>query len=158
MGLHEQLKKLSIAVPQPAGPFGSYIPAKKVGNLIFVSGQLPMLDGKLIATGPVPSRCSVDQARAAARQCIINGLAAAATVVDLDQLVSVVRLGVFVNSDAKFFEQPKVANAASELLIQLFGENGKHARAAVGVNSLPLDAAVEIEMVLEGEPSQQLNK
>jgi len=151
MNLHEQLKSLSITLPQLAGPFGSYVPAKKVGNLIFVSGQLPMQDGKMLAAGPVPSRCSIEQARLAARQCVINALAAAGTVIDLDQLVGVVRLGIFVNSDPTFFEQPNVANAASELLIQLFGENGRHARAAVGVSSLPLDAAVEIEVVLEGE-------
>lgn len=151
MNLREQLKKLNITLPQLAGPFGSYVPAKKVGSLIFVSGQLPMLDGKLIATGPVPSRCGIEQARVAAVQCIFNALAAAATVIDLDRVAGVVRLGVFVNSDSTFYEQPKVANAASELLIQLFGESGKHARAAVGVDSLPLDAAVEIEVVFEGE-------
>jgi enamine deaminase RidA (YjgF/YER057c/UK114 family) len=151
MGLHEQLKKLNITIPQLAGPFGSYVPAKRAGNLIFVSGQLPMLDGKLLAAGPVPSGCGIDQARTAAGQCVINALAAAGTVIDLDQLAGVVRLGVFVNSDSTFYEQPKVANAASELLIELFGGSGRHARAAVGVNSLPLDAAVEIEVVLEGE-------
>ena len=151
MSLRNELSKLNITLPQLAGPFGSYVPAKRVGNLVFVSGQLPMRDGKMLAAGPVPSRCSVEQARAAAGQCVINGLAAAGTVIDLDRLRGVVRIGVFVSSDAKFFEQPKVANAASELLIQLFGESGRHARAAVGVSSLPLDAAVEIEMVLEGE-------
>jgi enamine deaminase RidA (YjgF/YER057c/UK114 family) len=150
MNLRDQLKKLNIAIPDLAGPFGSYVPAKKVGNLIFVSGQLPMVGGKMLTSGPVPSRCSIEQARLAAAQCVINGLAAAGTVIDLDQLLGVVRIGVFVNSDSTFFEQPKVANAASELLIQLFGDSGRHARAAVGVSSLPLDAAVEIEMVLEG--------
>jgi enamine deaminase RidA (YjgF/YER057c/UK114 family) len=151
MSLRNELSKLNITVPQLAGPFGAYVPAKRVGNLIFVSGQLPMRDGKMLATGPVPSRSSIEQARVAAGQCVINGLAAAATAIDLDRLRGVVRIGVFVNSDAAFYEQPKVANAASELLIQLFGESGQHARAAVGVSSLPLDAAVEIEMVLEGE-------
>jgi enamine deaminase RidA (YjgF/YER057c/UK114 family) len=110
-----------------------------------------MLDGKMLAAGPVPSRCSVEQARLAARQCVINALAAAGTVIDLDRLRGVARVGVFVNSDPTFFEQPKIANAASELLIQLFGESGRHTRAAVGVSSLPLDAAVEIELVFEGE-------
>jgi len=151
MNLQHQLKKSSITIPTLAGPFGSYVPAKRVGNLIFVSGQLPVQDGKMLATGPVPSRCSIEQARLAAGQCVINALAAASTVIDLNQLVGVVRLGVFVNSDPTFFEQPKVANSASELLIELFGSSGRHTRAAVGVNSLPLDAAVEIEAVFEGE-------
>ena len=151
MSLRNELSKLNITIPQLAGPFGAYVPAKRVGNLIFVSGQLPMRDGQMLGAGSVPSRCSVEQARLAAAQCVINGLAAAGTVIDLDRLRGVVRIGVFVSSDATFFEQPKVANAASELLIQLFGDSGRHARAAVGVTSLPLDAAVEIEMVLEAE-------
>ncbi len=151
MSLSEQLNKLHITLPKPAGPFGTYVPARRSGNLIFVSGQLPMLDGRMLASGSVPSRCSVEQACVGAGQCIVNGLAAAGTVIDLDNLLGVVRVGVFVNSDATFFEQPKVANAASELLIKLFGGSGQHARAAVGVSSLPLDAAVEIELVLEAE-------
>jgi enamine deaminase RidA (YjgF/YER057c/UK114 family) len=151
MSLRNELSKLNITIPPLAGPFGAYVPAKRVGNLIFVSGQLPMRDGQMLGAGSVPSRCSVEQARLAAAQCVINGLAAAGTVIDLDRLRGVVRIGVFVSSDATFFEQPKVANAASELLIQLFGDSGRHARAAVGVTSLPLDAAVEIEMVLEAE-------
>jgi enamine deaminase RidA (YjgF/YER057c/UK114 family) len=149
MSLSHRLKELNITLPRLAGPFGSYVPAKRAGNLVFVSGQLPMQDGKLLTTGPVPSRTNIDQARLAARQCVINGLAAAATAVDLDQLTGVLRVGAFVNSDATFFEQPKVANAASELLIELFGDVGRHVRAAVGVNTLPLDAAVEIEFVFE---------
>jgi enamine deaminase RidA (YjgF/YER057c/UK114 family) len=149
MTLRDQLTKLNITLPTLAGPFGSYIPAKRSGNLIFVSGQLPMRNGQLLATGPVPSRCTIEQARTAAAQCVINALAAAATVTDLDHLTGVLRLGVFVTSDPTFYEQPKIANAASELLIELFGDPGKHTRAAVGVPALPLDAAVEIEMVLE---------
>jgi enamine deaminase RidA (YjgF/YER057c/UK114 family) len=151
MSLSEQLAKLNIALPKLAGPFGSYIPAKRAGGLIFVSGQIPMKDGMMVATGPVPSRCGIERARTAARQCVINGLAAAGTVIDLDKLVGVVRVGAFVNSDSNFYEQPKVANAASELLIELFGEAGRHVRAAVGTNTLPLDAAVEIELVFEAE-------
>ena len=138
-------------LPTLAGPFGSYIPAKRAGNLIFVSGQLPMRDGQMLASGPVPSRCSVEQARLAAAQCVVNGLAAAATVIDLDQITGVLRVGVFVSSDTNFYEQPKIANAASELLIQLFGDNGKHTRAAVGVASLPLDATVEIEIIFTAD-------
>jgi enamine deaminase RidA (YjgF/YER057c/UK114 family) len=145
----EKLKSLGIALPTVSGPFGAYVPARRAGNLIYVSGQLPMKDGKLLASGTVPSKCSVESAQAAARQCVINGLAAAATVVDsIDAIAGVVRVGAFISSDAAFTQQPAVANAASELLLQLFGDAGKHARAAVGVNVLPLDASVEVEMVL----------
>ena len=148
--LHSRLDALGVTVPTVPGPFGAYVPAKRAGNLVFVAGQLPMMDGKLLAVGQVPSRCSVEQAKAAARQCVVNALAAVRTVEpDLDRLAGVVRVGAFVSSDASFTEQPKVANGASEFLLELFGDAGKHARAAVGVNTLPLDAAVEVEFVFE---------
>ena len=108
-----------------------------------------MKDGILLATGHVPSRASIDQAKTAAKQCVINALAAAATVCDLNEIAGVVRVGVFVNSDPTFTQQPQIANAASELLQAIFGQNGQHARAAVGVAALPLDAAVEIEFTFE---------
>jgi enamine deaminase RidA (YjgF/YER057c/UK114 family) len=150
MNLTDKLASLGLTVPTVPGPFGAYVPAKRSGNLVFVAGQLPMKEGKLLATGPVPSRCSIDAAREAARQCVINGLAAVRSAgIDLDALAGVVRVGAFVNSDAGFTEQPKVANAASELLLELFGDAGRHARAAVGVNTLPLDASVEIEFLFE---------
>ena len=153
MSLEQRLKELNLALPALAGPFGAYVPAKRVGDLIFVAGQLPMKDGKLLATGPVPSRCSLEAAKAAARQCVINALAAvAATQGSIDQLQSVVRVGVFVASDPDFTAQPQVANAASELLLELFGESGKHVRAAVGVNVLPLGASVEIEFIFQTQP------
>jgi enamine deaminase RidA (YjgF/YER057c/UK114 family) len=148
--IESRLASLGITVPAVPGPFGAYVPAKRVGNLIFVAGQLPMKDGKLLATGPVPSRCPIDAAKAAARQCVINALAAVRTVEpDLGNLAGVVRVGAFVSSDTGFTEQPKVANGASEFLIELFGDAGRHARAAVGVNTLPLDASVEVEFVFE---------
>lgn len=148
MSVQEKLSSLGIALPPVSGPFGAYVPAKRSGNVIYVAGQLPIKEGKLIAMGQVPSRCSVEAARAGARQCVINALAAVFAVEGtLDQLNGVVRVGAFVNSDAGFTEQPKIANAASELLLELFGEAGKHVRAAVGVNTLPLDAAVEIEFL-----------
>jgi enamine deaminase RidA (YjgF/YER057c/UK114 family) len=148
--IESRLASLGIVVPAVPGPFGAYVPAKRVGKLIFVAGQLPMKDGKLLATGPVPSRCSIDAAKAAARQCVINALAAVRTVEpDLGRLAGVVRVGAFVSSDLGFTEQPKVANGASEFLIELFGDAGKHARAAVGVNTLPLDASVEVEFLFE---------
>jgi enamine deaminase RidA (YjgF/YER057c/UK114 family) len=148
--LETRLASLGIAVPTVPGPFGAYVPARRVGNLVFVAGQLPMKDGKLVASGQVPSRCSVEDAKAAARQCVVNAVAAVRTVEpDLGRVAGVVRVGVFVNSDPTFTEQPKVANGASEFLIELLGDAGKHARAAVGVSALPLDAAVEVEFVFE---------
>jgi enamine deaminase RidA (YjgF/YER057c/UK114 family) len=153
MNLIDKLRSLNITIPTVSGPFGAYIPAKRVGNLVYVSGQLPMKDGKLIATAQVPSKCSVEQAKAAARQCVVNALAAVNTLPGgIEQLTGVVRVGAFVNSDSTFTQQPQVANGASEFLIELFGEPGKHVRAAVGTNTLPLDASVEIEFVFEARP------
>lgn len=152
MNVLENLKRLNITLPPVSGPFGAYVPAKRVGNLIFVAGQLPMKDGKLLATGQVPSRCSLEQAREAARQCVINAIAAVQSLpAGVKQIAGVVRVGAFVSSDATFTEQPKVADAASELLKEIFGDSGQHARAAVGVNTLPRDASVEIEVVFEAK-------
>ncbi len=146
--LSDRLASLNIVLPPISGPFGAYVPVKLVGNLIYVAGQLPMKNGKLIAVGQVPSRCSIEQAQAGARQCVINALAAIAAIEgSVNLCTGVARVGVFVSSDTAFTEQPKVANAASEFLLEIFGEPGKHVRAAVGVNTLPLDAAVEVEFI-----------
>ena len=147
--LAERLGALGLSLPPAPPPAGAYIPARRVGELLFIAGQLPFQDGVLLATGPVPSRCSVESAAQAARQCVLNALSAALAVVEPDRLVGVVRVGAFIASDDGFTAQPKVANAASELLQQLFGEPGRHARAAVGVNVLPLDASVEIEFLFQ---------
>jgi enamine deaminase RidA (YjgF/YER057c/UK114 family) len=147
MNLSQKLKSLNIELPALSGPYGAYVPAKRVGNLVYVAGQLPTKEGRLLAVGQVPSKCPLDQAKAAARQCVINALAAAAGIVPLDQIAGVLRVGAFVSSDATFTQQPQIANGASELLLELFGDAGKHVRAAVGVNVLPLDAAVEIEFI-----------
>jgi enamine deaminase RidA (YjgF/YER057c/UK114 family) len=151
MRVSEKLKSMNIVLPPVAGPFGAYVPAKRAGNLIFVAGQLPRKEGKLMATGPVPSKCSLEDARAAARQCVINGLAAVASLGAgaIDDLKGVARVGAFIHSDNTFYEQPKVADAASELLLEIFGPIGQHARAAVAANTLPLNASVEIEFVFE---------
>jgi len=150
MSLESKLSSLGITLPSVPGPFGAYLPAKRSGNLVFVAGQLPMKDGKLLASGQVPSRCSIETAKSAARQCVVNGLAAVKTVEpDLRRIAGVVRVGAFVSSDPTFTEQPKVANGASEFLLELFGDAGRHARAAVGVNTLPLDASVEVEFLFE---------
>jgi enamine deaminase RidA (YjgF/YER057c/UK114 family) len=148
--LSERLKELSIVLPPVTGPFGAYVPVKRAGSLLYLAGQLPMKDGKLLATGQVPSRTSIDDAKLAARQCVINALGAVASVEGtVDGLIGVMRVGVFVSSDSTFTAQPQVANGASEFLLELFGEPGKHVRAAVGVNTLPLDASVEVEFIFQ---------
>lgn len=150
MNIEEKLASLGIALPPVTGPFGAYVPVKRAGNLLFVAGQLPMRDGKMMAAGPVPSLTSVDDAKAAARQCVVNALGAVRSVHGtLADVAGVVRVGVFVNSDVTFTQQPQVANGASEFLIEVFGDAGRHARAAVGVNTLPLGASVEVEFVFE---------
>lgn len=147
----DRLAALGLVLPAAPKPVAAYVPAVRTGNLIYVSGQLPFVDGALTATGPVPSRTSLEAAQAAARQCILNGLAILADQLggDLDRVQRIVRVGVWVQSDPGFADQPKVANGASELLQQLFGERGRHARAAVGSVALPLGATVEVELLAE---------
>ncbi len=147
----ETLASLGLAIPEAPKPVASYIPSVRTGNLLFVSGQLPFRDGALLATGRVGADVSLEQAQTCARQCVLNGLAVVrgACGGSLDPVVRIVRLGVFVACVEGFGDQPKVANGASDLLQQLFGEAGRHARAAVGTNSLPLNACVEVEMLVE---------
>lgn len=149
--IDRRLAELGLKLPQAPKPVASYVPAVRAGDLVFVSGQIPMADGKLIAAGPVPSAVTVEEARRAARQCALNALAVLAANVEggLDRVRRIVRLGVFVASDPGFTEQPKVANGASDLLEQVFGEAGKHARAAVGSIALPQGATVEVEMIAQ---------
>ncbi|MBN2560613.1 MAG: RidA family protein [Phycisphaerae bacterium] len=146
----QRLRELNITLPPAATPVGSYIAGTKTGNLVLVSGQLPMADGKLTAVGKVGSDVSLEDAARAARQCGLNGLAVAAqTAGGIDRIARIVRLAAFVNSAPGFTDQPKVANGASDLMVNIFGEAGKHVRAAVGVNELPLNAAVEVELMAE---------
>jgi len=151
MSFEANLAALGLTLPPAPKPLASYVPAVRSGNLVFVSGQLPMKDGQLLATGPVPSKCTPEAAHAAARQCVLNGIAVLGDQIggDFSRVVRVVRVGAFVQSDDGWTEQPKVANGGSELLQQLFGEAGRHARAAVGTNALPLGASVEIELLFE---------
>jgi len=151
MDLHAKLDAMGLKLPAAPKPVAVYVPAVWTGNLIFVSGQLPMRDGELICTGPVPSAVSLEQAQAAAKQCALNGLAVVDAMIDGDwsKLVRIVRLGGFVQCDDGYGDQSKVINGASEFVGELFGEAGRHARAAVGVNSLPLAASVELEMIVE---------
>lgn len=146
----QRLKELNLTLPKPPVPVAAYIPTVRTGSLVFVSGQLPSQDGKLLAEGSVPSKVNVETAQACARRCVLNGLAALqGEIGSLDKVRRVVRVGVFVASDPGFTEQPKVANGASELLQQIFGESGRHARAAVGSIALPLGAPVEVEFLFE---------
>ncbi len=148
--IEDRLKELSIEIPTPPNPAGSYIPVVTTGNLAFVSGQIPMKDGKVIVEGKVPEKQSLDSAREAAKICIINGLAQLkANLGSLDKITKFVRISGFVNSSQDFTEQPKVINAASDLLVEIFGDMAKHSRIAVGVASLPLNSTVEIDMIVE---------
>lgn len=145
-----RLADLGLTLPAAPRPVAAYIPWTRSGSLLYVSGQIPFRDGALIATGAVPRDVDLDTARACARQCALNLLAivrdAAGTI---DAVRRVVRLGCFVCSEPGFFDQPKVANGASELMVEIFGEAGRHARAAVGSIALPLGAPVEVEAIFE---------
>ncbi len=150
MDIAKRLAELGLQLPPIPKPQGSYVPAVRSGNLVFVAGQLPMREGQLTCKGKVGRDVDVEQARAAARICFLNAIAALASAgVDPGQVTRVVRLGGFVQCVDGFSEQPKVINGASDLCRDIYGDIGAHARAAVGVNALPLDAAVEIEAVFE---------
>jgi len=148
--IEDKLIELGIEIPKPPNPAGSYIPVVTTGNLAFVSGQIPMKEGKVVFEGKVPEKQSVESAREAAKICIINGLAQLkANLGSLDKITKFVRISGFVNSGPDFTEQPKVINAASDLLVEVFGDMAKHSRIAVGVASLPLNSTVEIDMIVE---------
>jgi enamine deaminase RidA (YjgF/YER057c/UK114 family) len=146
----ERLAELGLSVPEVAKPVAAYVPAVRTGNHVYTSGQLPMKSGELMATGKVGGEVSVEDATACAQQCALNALAAVKSVVgDLSRVVRVVKLVAFVSSTPDFTGQPGVANGASELVGEVFGDAGQHARSAVGVPVLPLDAPVEVEMIVE---------
>ncbi|RLS52692.1 MAG: RidA family protein [Planctomycetota bacterium] len=150
MSIEAQLHTLGLVLPTPAKPVASYVPTVRTGALVFVSGQLPFANGQLVAQGAVPRDLDAEAAKDCARQCVLNGLAALqAEIGDLAKLRRVVRIGVFVQSIDGFTGQPQIANGASDLLVQLLGDAGKHARTSVSVNALPLNAPVEIEFVFE---------
>jgi len=148
-----RLSELGITLPPAVPPVAAYIPVRLAGNMAFVAGQIPMRDGKLIASGAVPNQVPMNIAVDCARQCAINALAALkAELGNLSRIKQVVRVGVFVACTPDFTDHPQVANGASELFQQVFGEAGKHARAAVGAPSLPRGAPVEVELVVEIAP------
>ena len=148
MSIDARLAELGITLPEAAAPVASYVPVVVSGGMAFVSGQLPFLDGKLV-TGRLGDDVSLEDGQAAARACGLMILAQLkAALIPLDKVERVVKLGGFVNSTPYFTDQPKVVNGASDLMADVFGEAGKHARAAVGVPSLPLGAAVEVDAVI----------
>ena len=144
-----RLAELGVELPEVAAPVASYVPAARTGQLVFTSGQLPFVKGSLAATGKVGDDISPEEAKAHARTCALNALAAVDALVGLDKVTRVVKLVGFVASAEGFTGQPAVINGASDLLGEVFGEAGRHARAAVGVAELPLGAPVEVELIVE---------
>jgi enamine deaminase RidA (YjgF/YER057c/UK114 family) len=146
----QQLRNLGFELPPAATPVGAYVPAVRSGNLVFTAGQLPLKEGKLLAAGKIPTDVPLEAARDAARQAVLNALAAVRGAIgSLDAVVRIVRMNVFVNSAAGFTDQAKVANGASEFLMQVFGEAGRHTRCAVGAAELPLNSPVELDLIVE---------
>jgi enamine deaminase RidA (YjgF/YER057c/UK114 family) len=147
-----KLNELKLQIPEVPKPVAAYIPAKQTGDLVFTAGQLPMVNGELISKGLLGQDVEIDEANNAARICTLNALAAIKGVIgDLDRIKQIVRVVGYVASVPTFTQQPAVVNGASELLLEIFGENGKHARSAVGMAVLPLNASVEIELTVEVE-------
>ena len=146
----DKLKEVGVTLPNPPNPAGSYIPMITTGNLAFISGQIPIQDGKVKFTGKIPDEQTIENAQEAAKLCIINGLAQLnAFFGTLENITKIIRISGFVNSSPEFTDQPKIINAASDLLFKIFGDNGKHSRIAISAASLPLNATVEIDMIVE---------
>ena len=147
--IEEKISSLKITLPTPPTPAGSYIPAVKTGNLLFISGQIPMEEGKVKFTGKVTDD-NLETAQKSAKMCAINLLAQMKRELgDLEKVVRIVRLSGFVNSDPEFYQHPKVINAASDLFFEIFGDKGKHSRIAMGVACLPLNSMTEIDAIIE---------
>jgi enamine deaminase RidA (YjgF/YER057c/UK114 family) len=150
--VESKLIELTLSLPDAPKPVAAYVPAKQTGNLVFTAGQLPMVNGELISKGLLGQDVEIDEANKAARICTLNALAAIKGVIgDLDRIKQIVRVVGYIASVPTFTQQPAVVNGASELLLEIFGENGKHARSAVGMAVLPLNASVEIELTVEVE-------
>lgn len=144
-----RLGQLGVTLPQVVAPLAAYVPAVRTGNLVYTAGQLPMESGKLARTGKVGAEITPDEGKALARLCALNALAAVDSLVGIDAVTRVVKVVGFVASASGFHGQPGVINGASELLAEVFGDHGAHARSAVGVAELPLDAPVEVELIVE---------
>jgi len=146
----DRLAELGLVLPPVTAPLAAYLPALRTGNYVYTAGQLPMADGKLLATGKVGAEISAEEAAVLARTCALNGLTAVASVAGgLEAITRIVKVTGFVASAPDFTGQPLVVNGASELLLAVLGEAGRHARSAVGVAVLPLDAPVEVELIAE---------
>lgn len=150
MSFEDKIKELGLKLPEAPEPIAEYIPAKKINDVVYVSGQGPIKKGKFIYIGKVGDTVTLDEGYKCAEQCCLNALAAVKSVVgSLDEIEEIVKLRGFVNSADDFLEQPKVINGASELLVKIFGEKGRHARAALGTSVLPDDIPVELEMIVK---------
>jgi enamine deaminase RidA (YjgF/YER057c/UK114 family) len=151
--IDKRLQELGVTIPEPAAPVANYVGWVRTGNLVFTSGQVPLKDGKFHFQGKVGCEISVEQARQAARMCAINVISQIKGALDgnLDRVKRVVKLVGFVNAVPEFTDHPKVVNGASDLMVEVFGDKGKHARSAVGSGSLPLNVSVEVEGVFEVE-------
>jgi enamine deaminase RidA (YjgF/YER057c/UK114 family) len=149
MSAKARLEEQGIKLPQVAAPLAAYVPAVRTGNLVYTAGQLPFLDGKLTTTGKVGSEVTPEVGKTLARVCALNALAAVDALVGLDSVTQVVKVVGFVASAPGFNGQPAVINGASDLFAEVFGDSGAHARSAVGVSELPLDAPVEVELIVE---------
>ena len=150
MSIEKRLAELEIILPEAPRPVAAYLPAVISGNLLFVSGQLCLVNGELLYKGKLGKEVSLEQGYAAARTAAINSLAIIKEELgSLDKVTRVVKVTGYVASDPDFYDQPKVINGASDILVEVFGDLGRHARAAVGVNSLPLNTPVEIEIIVE---------
>ncbi|MBN1475277.1 RidA family protein [Candidatus Sumerlaeota bacterium] len=148
--IDDRLRELGIALPDTPRPVAAYVPAVQTGNLVFTAGQIPLVEGKLCCTGTVGRDLTLEQGTECARICALNALAAIRGLIgDLDRIERVVKINGWVASADDFTDQPRVMNGASELIAQIFGEAGQHARAALGVNALPLGAPVEVEMIVQ---------
>ncbi|MEU4572539.1 RidA family protein [Nonomuraea sp. ATR24] len=150
MSPEQKIEELGLTLPEVVAPLAAYVPTVRTGQLVYTSGQVPMVEGKLHQTGKLGVDLGVDEGREQARICALNAVAALkAEVGELSRVKRIVKAVVFVASAPDFTQQPQVANGASELLAEIFGEAGKHARSAVGVAALPLDAPVEVELIAE---------
>ena len=148
--VEEKIKELGFTLPETVKPLAAYIPAIRTGDYVYTSGQVPFSGGELKYSGKIGSDLSVEEGQKAAELCALNGLSAVKGVIgDLNKIEQIVKVTVFVNSTDGFTDQPKVANGASEFLGKIFGEAGKHVRSAVGVNELPVNSAVEVEMIVK---------
>jgi len=148
--VEEKIKELGFTLPETPKPLAAYIPAIRTGDYVYTSGQVPFADGELMYSGKIGFDLTIEEGQKAAELCALNGLSSIKSEIgDLNKIEQIVKVTVFVNSADGFTDQPKVANGASEFLGKIFGESGKHVRSAVGVNELPADSAVEVEIIVK---------